>query len=128
FDIVRATSPLTSTFTKAYGSKHLIGSGPLLQTKKLDVVENGFKSPERLLDLGLRFFSPKEVALLHHFPYVEGGSQSAPEDPHTGVPQYTLSFPASITQRQRLQLLGNSLNVQVVAELLKQVLFSETIR
>ncbi|KAJ2823781.1 hypothetical protein GGI24_003593 [Coemansia furcata] len=128
FDIVRATSPLTSTFTKAYGFKHLIGSGPLLQTKKLDVVENGFKSPERLLDLGLRFFSPKEVALLHHFPYVEGGSQSAPEDPHTGVPQYTLSFPASITQRQRLQLLGNSLNVQVVAELLKQVLFSETIR
>ncbi|KAJ2864763.1 hypothetical protein GGH94_002709 [Coemansia aciculifera] len=131
FDIVRTSSPSTSTFTKAYGSKHLIGSGSLLQTKRLDVVENGFKSPERLLDLGLRFFSPKEVALLHHFPYVEGKSQSdAAEDPQgeTAVPGYTLNFPSSTTQKQRLQLLGNSLNVKVVAELLKQVLFSDTIR
>ncbi|KAJ1653225.1 hypothetical protein GGF44_001988 [Coemansia sp. RSA 1694] len=118
FDIVRASSELTSTFTKAYGSKHLIGSGSLLQTKRLDVVESGFKSPERLLDLGLRFFSPKEVALLHHFPYAEAGE----EDLHgtRTIPKYTLRFPSSITQRQRLQLLGNSLNVQVVAELLRR--------
>ncbi|KAJ2097286.1 hypothetical protein GGI16_004604 [Coemansia sp. S142-1] len=129
FDIVRASSPSTSTFTKGYGSKHLIGSGSLLQTKKLDVVENGFKSPERLLDLGLRFFSPKEVALLHHFPYVECKSQSDTTDlPQDAVPEYTLSFPPATTQRQRLQLLGNSLNAKVVAELLKQVLFSDTIR
>ncbi|KAJ2742456.1 hypothetical protein GGI20_004471 [Coemansia sp. BCRC 34301] len=125
FDIVRASSEVTSTFTKAYGSKHLIGSGSLLQTKRLEVAESGFKSPERLLDLGLRFFSPKEVALLHHFPYTEEGN----EDLHGAqtAPKYLLKFPSSITQRQRLQLLGNSLNVEVVAELLRQVLFSDTI-
>ncbi|KAJ2884746.1 hypothetical protein IWW38_005394 [Coemansia aciculifera] len=115
FDIVQASSELTSTFTKAYGSKHLIGAGSLLQTKRLDIVENGFKSPERLLDLGLRFFSPKEVALLHHFP-------SESPDRRRG-PNAVLDFPPETTQRQRLQLLGNSLNVQVVAELLQQVLF-----
>ncbi|KAJ2350397.1 hypothetical protein GGH91_000169 [Coemansia sp. RSA 2671] len=124
FDIVRSTSPSTSTFTKSYGSKNLIGSGSLLQTKRLEIVENGFNAPERLLDLGLRFFSPKEVALLHHFPYVE----SKEGDHKTETTKFTLSFPSAITQKQRLQLLGNSLNVQVVAVLLKQVLFSDTIR
>ncbi|KAJ1792983.1 hypothetical protein LPJ59_004770 [Coemansia sp. RSA 2399] len=113
FDIVRPSSKQTSTFTKAYGSKHLIGSGSLLQTKQLDITENGYGAPERLLDLGLRFFSPKEVALLHHFPLAPQKDQP-----------YVLAFPAEITQRQRLQLLGNSLNVHVVAELIRHVLFA----
>ncbi|KAJ2452281.1 hypothetical protein EV183_003017, partial [Coemansia sp. RSA 2336] len=60
FDIVRQTSDKTSTFTKAYGSKHLIGSGSLLQTQSLDVEEDGYGSPEKLVNLGLRFFSPEE--------------------------------------------------------------------
>ncbi|KAJ2307050.1 hypothetical protein IWW55_001160 [Coemansia sp. RSA 2706] len=110
FDIVKSDSCKTSTFTKAYGSKHLIGSGSLLQTKRLDVVEDGFGAPERLLDLGLRFFSPAEVARLHCFP-------TSPDMP------CTLEFPSYVSQRQRLQLLGNSLNVHVVAQLLKHVLF-----
>ncbi|KAI9500134.1 S-adenosyl-L-methionine-dependent methyltransferase [Coemansia spiralis] len=113
FDIVQPSSERTSTFTKAYGSKHLIGAGSLLQTKHMDVRENGFGAPEKLLDLGLRFFSPKEVALLHHFPL---GSQ-------TNKP-YVLEFPENLTQRQQLQLLGNSLNVHMVALLIKHVLFT----
>ncbi|KAJ2080846.1 hypothetical protein H4R24_002762 [Coemansia sp. RSA 988] len=113
FDIVQPSSTRTSTFTKAYGSKHLIGSGSLLQTQQMDVVENGFNAPERLLDLGLRFFSPNEVAQLHHFPL------------ETDKSKYTLKFPPRITQRQQLQLLGNGLNVYVVAQLLKHLLFCE---
>ncbi|KAJ2852520.1 hypothetical protein IWW36_000148 [Coemansia brasiliensis] len=110
FDIVRPASDKTSTFTKAYGSKHLIGSGSLLQTQRLDVKEDGYGSPEKLINLGLRFFSPTEVAMLHHFPL----SKDA---------KYKLEFPEGITQRQQLQLLGNSLNVHVVAQLLRHILF-----
>ncbi|KAJ2824791.1 hypothetical protein IWW50_003162 [Coemansia erecta] len=112
FDIVRPDSDKTSTFTKAYGSTHLIGSGPLLQTRNMDIVETGFGTPEKLLELGLRFFSPKEVAGLHRFPTDKQA-------------QHALEFPAEITQRQRLQLLGNSLNVHVVAQLLRHVLFAK---
>ncbi|KAJ1728774.1 hypothetical protein LPJ61_003858 [Coemansia biformis] len=111
FDIVTSTSECTSTFTKAYGSSHLIGSGSLLQTRKLDTDSRTLESPEELIGLGLRFFSPNEVARLHHFPLDKAGGHS-------------LEFPSSITLRQRLQLLGNSLNVHVVAQLLEHVLFS----
>ncbi|CAG0896851.1 unnamed protein product [Cyprideis torosa] len=48
----------------------------------------------------LRFFSPEEVALLMGFP-----------------PEF--SFPESVTRKQRYRLLGNSVNVVLVAELLK---------
>ncbi|KAJ2552052.1 hypothetical protein EV175_003460 [Coemansia sp. RSA 1933] len=113
FDIVRPSSTQTSTFTKAYGSMHLIGSGSLLQTKQMETTENGYGAPEKLLGLGLRYFAPKEVAMLHHFPLT----------PHKDKP-YALEFPAETTQRQRLKLLGNSLNVHVVAELIKHVLFA----
>ncbi|KAJ2707498.1 hypothetical protein FB645_000674 [Coemansia sp. IMI 203386] len=123
FDIVRASSSQTSTFTKGYGSKHLIGSGSLLQTKRLDVVENGFGSPEKLLDLGLRFFSPKEVSRLHHFPYADDRCKS---DAKSAQPiRYALRFPKAISQAQQLKLLGNSLNVHVVAVLLKHILFCQ---
>ncbi|KAJ2377241.1 hypothetical protein IW150_001494 [Coemansia sp. RSA 2607] len=140
FDIVQPTSTQTSTFTKAYGSRHLIGAGSLLQTKNLDIVENGFGSPDRLLDLGLRFFSPQEVAKLHHFPYTsnseaECASCTKTDDPGKSTsdntsPQpirYKLSFPKQISQKQQLKLLGNSLNVHVVAELIKHILFAETL-
>ncbi|KAJ2718756.1 hypothetical protein GGI07_005606 [Coemansia sp. Benny D115] len=131
FDIVRASSSsageqITSTFTKAYGSKHLIGSGSLLQTRRLDVVENGFGSPERLLGLGLRFFAPEEVARLHHFPYAaerDDRGKSEATDGRASI-RYVLAFPPTISQAQRLKLLGNSLNVLVVAELIRGVLFA----
>lgn len=56
-----------------------------------------------LAALRLRFFSPREVANLHGFP-----------------PAFT--FPTHTTLRQRYSLLGNSLHVEVVAELLKLLL------
>ncbi|KAJ3110754.1 tRNA (cytosine-5-)-methyltransferase [Phlyctochytrium bullatum] len=55
--------------------------------------------------LRLRFFSPKEVAKLHGFPA-------------------HFDFPSEVTDRQRFQLLGNSLNVKVV-EYLVRYLFTD---
>ncbi|KAJ1963772.1 hypothetical protein GGI12_001857 [Dipsacomyces acuminosporus] len=101
FDIVRPSDTQTSTFTKAYGSKHLIGSGSLLQTKRMDVVENGFGSSGE-----------------------DQGNKGQDSRKRARLAKYTLEFPADVTQRQQLQLLGNSLNVKVVGELLKHVLFA----
>ncbi|KAL5975266.1 C-5 cytosine-specific DNA methylase [Asimina triloba] len=56
--------------------------------------------PSIIKDLGLRYFTPREVANLHSFP----------ED---------FCFPKHITLRQRYALLGNSLSVAVVAPLLQ---------
>ncbi|KAJ2791869.1 hypothetical protein H4R21_006251, partial [Coemansia helicoidea] len=111
-DIVQRTSAGTATFTKAYGSRHLIGSGSLLQTQSTDTDGMAAQTPEELLALGLRFFSPDEVARLHHFP--TAAADAAPR----------LLFPPHLSLRQRLQLLGNSLNVHVVAQLLRHVLFA----
>lgn len=53
--------------------------------------------------LGLRFFTPREVANLHSFPEA-------------------YEFPADVTLRQRYALLGNSLSVEVVFHLLRYLL------
>ena len=53
----------------------------------------------------LRYFSPQEIALLHCFPR-------------------HFEFPPTLTLRQCYQLLGNSLNVKVVGELLSLLLKS----
>jgi tRNA (cytosine38-C5)-methyltransferase len=53
----------------------------------------------------LRYFTPREVANLHSFP-----------------PSF--AFPSHVTLRQRYALLGNSLSVAVVADLLRY-LFAE---
>lgn len=54
-------------------------------------------------DLGLRYFTPREVANFHSFPA-------------------DFSFPSHVTLRQRYALLGNSLSVAVVADLLRYLL------
>lgn len=54
----------------------------------------------KLLMLKLRYFTPKEIANLLGFPSEFG-------------------FPEKITVKQRYRLLGNSLNVHVVAKLIK---------
>ncbi|CAD7704046.1 unnamed protein product [Ostreobium quekettii] len=54
---------------------------------------------EALREMGVRYFSPREVARLHSFP-----------------PGF--AFPPHVSPRQRYLLLGNSLNVSVVAHLL----------
>ena len=53
----------------------------------------------RMCSLGLRYFTPREVANMHSFP-----------------PGF--SFPSDVTVRQQYACLGNSLSVLVVAELL----------
>lgn len=62
--------------------------------------EMGIQLEESMLSLGLRYFSPREIANLHSFPS-------------------SLVFPAHISERQQYAMLGNSLSVQVVVELLQ---------
>ncbi len=62
-----------------------------------------------LRQLGLRYFTPGEVAALHSFPA-------------------SFSFPQHVTLRQRYALLGNSLSASVVAALLRYLLRPEELR
>ena len=62
-----------------------------------------------LRQLGVRYFTPAEVAALHSFPT-------------------SFSFPQHVTLRQRYALLGNSLSASVVAALLRYLLHPEDLR
>ncbi|XP_055152652.1 tRNA (cytosine(38)-C(5))-methyltransferase isoform X7 [Symphalangus syndactylus] len=93
---------------RRYGS-YIEGTGSVLQTAEDVQVENVYKSLTnlsqeqqitKLLMLKLRYFTPKEIANLLGFP-----------------PEF--GFPEKITVKQRYRLLGNSLNVHVVAKLIK---------
>ena len=64
------------------------------------------EAAEWLRTLGLRYFTPGEVARLHSFPA-------------------SFSFPGSTTRRQQYALLGNSLSVRVVSTLLRHLLQAE---
>lgn len=106
-DIVKPTSRRSMCFTKGYGS-YIEGTGSVLQTAEDVQIENVFKClnnlpPEekiaKLSTLKLRYFTPREIANLQGFP-----------------PEF--EFPEKITVKQRYRLLGNSLNVHVVAKLL----------
>lgn len=97
FDVLQSTSKMSFTFTKAYGSHHLLGSGPLLQIGG-DLYDKDYRV---LLNGNLRFFSADEIAMLHG---------------------WKVNWPKDITERQRKKLIGNSLNVVVVAGLLKRLL------
>ncbi|KAK3818648.1 MAG: S-adenosyl-L-methionine-dependent methyltransferase [Benniella sp.] len=151
FDILRPTSNRSSCFTKAYGSHHVASGGGLLQTLKMEQEEYNFEDSESIAQLGLRFFSPTEVARIHVFPLKEDeliseldqsssseseAADSSGNETLTSVrsfqPQLArnpngpfLQFPVKHTALQRYRLLGNSLNVWVVAELLRGVLFAE---
>ncbi|GAB1285977.1 tRNA (cytosine(38)-C(5))-methyltransferase [Apodemus speciosus] len=107
-DIVKPTSRRSMCFTKGYGS-YIEGTGSVLQTAEDVQIENVYKSltdlpPEekiaKLSMLKLRYFTPKEIANLQGFP-----------------PEFE-GFPDKTTVKQRYRLLGNSLNVHVVARLL----------
>ncbi|XP_052584093.1 tRNA (cytosine(38)-C(5))-methyltransferase isoform X4 [Peromyscus californicus insignis] len=107
-DIVKPTSRRSMCFTKGYGS-YIEGTGSVLQTAEDVQIENIFKSlndlpPEekiaKLSLLKLRYFTPREIANLQGFP-----------------PEF--GFPEKITVKQRYRLLGNSLNVHVVAKLIR---------
>lgn len=102
YDIVTPQSQYCSTFTKAYGSKHVIGVGSFLQQRNfsnsLDVSNH-----QQLIDCRVRFFTPNEVARLQGFPA-------------------ELTFPDSLSTIQRYKLLGNSLNVKVVSWLINRLI------
>ena len=107
-------------FTKSYG-RYAEGTGSVLigpeQAPMLDGVYDQVRSLPKedaeaklqlLRSLRIRFFTPREVARLMGFPEAEDG----------------FSFPAESTKIQCYRVLGNSLNVTLVAFLL-QLLFEE---
>lgn len=114
-DIVTAAANNTMCFTKAY-THYTEGTGSIYCPLALDEMERKFsqlkeleemdianKDEKRLIllqSLKLRYFTPREVARLMSFPE-------------------TFDFPAETTNRQKYRLLGNSINVSVVSELIK---------
>ncbi|NWS70854.1 TRDMT methyltransferase, partial [Crotophaga sulcirostris] len=110
-DIVKPTCRRSTCFTKGYGH-YVEGTGSVLQTA-IDVqLESVFKGIEELPEeeklmklstLKLRYFTPREIANLHGFP-----------------PEF--GFPDKVTIKQCYRLLGNSLNVHVVAKLISILL------
>lgn len=113
FDVVTLRSTETTTFTKGYG-KHAGRAGPVILlsddgTRRVSEDDLGrFPNGLNLGPAGreLRWFSDREMLRLHGFPEKFG-------------------FPPGVTLRQRFGLIGNSVNVDVVALLLRRLLFRE---
>jgi len=107
-DIVTRESRQSCCFTAGY-TRYSEGTGSVIQEKgdREDVYTRAGQSPEErvhiLGELGLRYFSTKEVSRLLGFPS-------------------SFSFPPSVGRRARYKALGNSLNVRVVALLMKHLL------
>lgn len=106
YDTVHPADTLCSTFTKAYGSHYVIGTGSFLQTAHLEVPLQDKTDHDALLAAKVRFFTPEEVARLQGFPA-------------------TFSFPAHIERIKKYRLLGNSLNTRVVTFLLNSMFENE---
>ncbi|XP_043479236.1 tRNA (cytosine(38)-C(5))-methyltransferase [Leptopilina heterotoma] len=109
FDIRNNNSQGSCCFTKAYGH-YVEGTGSVFCPHSEEIIKENFlklknckevplEELQPLIDLKLRYFTPKEVSRLMCFP----------ED---------FSFPNSITNKQRYRLLGNSINVHVVSQLI----------
>eukprot|EP00026_Physarum_polycephalum_P009738 Phypoly_transcript_09872.p1 GENE.Phypoly_transcript_09872~~Phypoly_transcript_09872.p1 ORF type:complete len:334 (+),score=28.13 Phypoly_transcript_09872:67-1068(+) len=101
FDIVYPTSSHCCCFTQAYTHK-VEGAGSVLQLAAKDTPCDA-THPSTLIALKLRYFTPIEIARMHGFPASFG-------------------YPPVLTQRQCYRLIGNSLNVVVVSELIKYLL------
>ncbi|CAH2010754.1 unnamed protein product [Acanthoscelides obtectus] len=108
-DICYKHSKRSCCFTKAYG-RFIEGTGSIFTDKTEEEVEKVYLQANQLTDtavkgqllknLGLRFFTPKEVCRLMSFPD-------------------TYSFPTSVSDKKKYMVLGNSINVKVVSELIK---------
>ncbi|XP_054878721.1 tRNA (cytosine(38)-C(5))-methyltransferase isoform X1 [Poeciliopsis prolifica] len=112
-DIVQPHSRRSVCFTKGYG-RYVEGTGSVLQCCTENEISSVFTNMDQLteeeklqkmLKLNLRYFTPREVANLMGFPQ-------------------RFSFPEDISIIQQYRVLGNSLNVLVVARLL-QLMASE---
>ncbi|KAI9254848.1 S-adenosyl-L-methionine-dependent methyltransferase [Sporodiniella umbellata] len=114
FDIVKPNSRRSCCFTKGY-FHYAQGTGSILQTNvDLDTHAvfqeslkykgvNEEKQLELLRPLGLRYFSPREVANLMGFPQ-------------------NFTFPETSSIKQKYRTLGNSINVKLVSELMRYLL------
>ncbi|RCV26165.1 hypothetical protein SETIT_5G223800v2 [Setaria italica] len=104
-DIVYPESKRCCCFTKSY-YRYVKGTGSLLATSEnFKCVPEEKLAVSSLKELGLRFFTPREVANFHSFPS-------------------SFCFPDHISLRQQYAMLGNSLSVAVVGPLLRY-LFAE---
>lgn len=106
FDLVFPHSTGSCCFTKNYG-RLVEGAGSVLQMAD-ESIKGLPNDSESLKQLRLRYFAPREIARIHGFP----------EDIFDGT---------TVTIKQAYALLGNSLNVAVVAELLVYLLTWEPI-
>ncbi|KAF9984079.1 tRNA (cytosine-5-)-methyltransferase [Mortierella antarctica] len=125
FDIVKETTRRSCCFTKGY--YHFVEStGSILQmAHELDTAsvfieaealkakpdsanpeEDNARALALLRTLHLRYFTENEVARLMGFPILEG----------------KFSFPDTTSLKQRYRVLGNSINVKVVAKLIQYLL------
>uniref|UniRef100_UPI0037E7918A tRNA (cytosine(38)-C(5))-methyltransferase n=1 Tax=Semicossyphus pulcher TaxID=241346 RepID=UPI0037E7918A len=111
-DIVQTTCRRSVCFTKGYG-RYVEGTGSVLQCcieTEMDSVFRGLdqhseeEKLQQLLKLKLRYFTPREVANLMGFPQ-------------------SFSFPEQITTKQQYRVLGNSLNIVVVARLIHRLVY-----
>jgi len=109
-DICYGNSKRSCCFTKAYG-RFIEGTGSVYTDnsegdlkEKLQKLREMNNDTEEYLELAqslnLRFFTPKEISRLMCFPD-------------------TFSFPSDIGDRKKYMVLGNSINVKVVSELIK---------
>lgn len=114
-DICHKDSKRSCCFTKAY-THYLEGTGSVYTDASREVVSKYFEEANKnevgsdefvqsIKELNLRFFTPKEICALMSFPP-------------------TFTFPDNVTIKQCYRLLGNSVNVKVISELIKK-LFNE---
>jgi len=106
-DIVSVNSIHSLCFTKSYG-RFVEGTGSVLQTNSNSVRIESIE--QNIINLQLRFFTPREIAALHSFPaYFKFPFHSESE----------FSTVDNLSPQQCYKLIGNSLNVIVISELLK---------
>lgn len=105
-DICTTDSVNSMCFTKSY-SRYIEGTGSVFAPMRREELSQKIAEIEEAGDdialkkaLNLRFFTSSEVARLMSFPS-------------------NFTFPESVNEKQRYKLLGNSINVAVVSELIK---------
>eukprot|EP00850_Spirogloea_muscicola_P022732 SM000309S11867 [mRNA] locus=s309:93328:97164:+ [translate_table: standard] len=126
-DITTDQSLRCCCFTKSY-VKYAKGTGSVLATKVDGLYMHPTTGSEDvtmwrgvpLNKLGIRYFTPREDHEPFRAPHVQVANLHS-------FPQ-SFSFPCHVTLKQRYAMLGNSLNVSVVAALLKHLLMSPSIK
>lgn len=120
FDITLPSRKHTNCFIRGY-TRRVEGAGSILQLNEdlnttevfdafLEAKEQGSTDAVRLLDpLRLRYFTPSELLRLFAF-----------TDPRRDEEQFV--WPASVSTKVKYRLIGNSVNVKVVSELISYLL------